>query len=817
MDLDDILQVFFEETDEHLETLERLLLAIDPSSPGDKDINAILRAAHSIKGNSATCGLDTVAKVAHEMESLLDAVRKKIAVLTPEAVDALLEANDNLMVQIDVYKAGDSVADSTVAPICSKLEHVRKNLPGLGSGFAVMRSPEPAAVPATPAGGSAREKLQAVVNTDRIVHLTFTVNERNWPLEHIYLALKEFGAYKLLDKKQSPDQKPGNHDVVLHVALKTDAPESEIRDTLSFVVDTEDNLVIASDPGLEGSDFGLFEDNAAPVETPTEPVAENQTYPPTHDALPIEEPVLDLVFDTPVEEDFPHVDLSQLESLVETEQPVEDPWGMDHLAKPEERTEALSEKMKAGTVVTAKSTPSSDETATLKNVLVAGPTTVMDHPMGTPLPVAKPDFIEGLPKESRKFQRAVDRREAAADAVSLRVNLNKVDQVVDYVGELVIAQNLLQEKTESLDPEQNAALLESLNQVLVQTKALQDSVLAIRMTPMSTVFNRFYRMVRELNSKLGKDVVLKVMGETTEMDKILVEKLVDPMAHLIRNALDHGVETPDVRLARGKPAQGYVMLRAFHRSNNVVIEILDDGAGMDRERLLEKGAERGLLRKPADEMTDSEVWNLIFEPGFSTAAAVTDVSGRGVGMDVVKQNILDLNGHVDVYSAPGKGSKITLTLPLTLSILDGMTVQVSGQSFIMPTNNLLHTMVPEMAVVRTVRGYGKVVEYDGEFIPVARLSSVFELDEEARPYEQGVWLIIESGDARMAVWVERLEGQSQVVLKSLEKNYRKSKGVFGATVLRDGSIALILEPGDVIEMAAAQRSRAWALTAELKV
>jgi len=352
-----------------------------------------------------------------------------------------------------------------------------------------------------------------------------------------------------------------------------------------------------------------------------------------------------------------------------------------------------------------------------------------------------------------------------------------------------------------LDPVIHSTVYDTLQVVMENTKALQESVLSIRMTPMSTVFNRFYRMVRELNAKLGKNVVMKTMGEQTEMDKILVEKLVDPLAHIIRNAMDHGIENPQERAAAGKYEQGYILLRAFHRANSVVIEILDDGKGMHRDKILQKAEEKGILRKDPSEMTDSEVWNLIFEPGFSTAEQVTDVSGRGVGMDVVKQNITDLNGRIDIFSAYGKGMKITLTLPLTLSILDGLFFKVGNESFVVPVSNVLQTMTPNHEAIEHRNDFGDVLLWNEQYVPVIPLHQLFEIPPSATPYDDGVWMVLESGDQQIILWIDKLEGQQQIVLKSLEKNYRKSAGIFGATIRNDGSVSLIVEPGDVIDMA----------------
>mgnify|MGYP000670751593 CR=1 FL=1 len=323
--------------------------------------------------------------------------------------------------------------------------------------------------------------------------------------------------------------------------------------------------------------------------------------------------------------------------------------------------------------------------------------------------------------------------------------------------------------------------------------------MSIRMMPISFVFSRFPRVVRDLASKLGKEVELKTVGEGTELDKGLIEKIADPLTHLVRNSLDHGIEMPEVRLAAGKSAGGTITLKASHQGGNIVIEVNDDGAGLNREKILAKARERGMA--VAETISDQEVWQLIFEAGFSTAAVVTDVSGRGVGMDVVKRNIHALGGRVEIDSALGQGTRISVRLPLTLAILDGLSVSVGGELFIIPLTYIVESLQPKADEVQTISGRGRVVHVRGEYLPVVALHEVFNLRPLIAEVHEGVVVILETEGRKTALFVDALVGQHQVVIKSLESNYRRVQGVSGATIMGDGRVALILDAMAIAQVA----------------
>ncbi|MEI7447414.1 MAG: chemotaxis protein CheW, partial [Burkholderiales bacterium] len=373
---------------------------------------------------------------------------------------------------------------------------------------------------------------------------------------------------------------------------------------------------------------------------------------------------------------------------------------------------------------------------------------------------------------------------------TIRVPIEKVDQLINLVGELVITQAMLAQTGRALDPVTHQSMATGLTDLERNTRMLQEAVMAIRMIPMAVVFNRFPRMLRDLATKLGKQVDLNTIGEDTELDKGLIEKITDPLTHLVRNAADHGIESPEDRVAAGKPAQGTVTLAASHQGGSIVIEVRDDGRGLNRQKLLKKAAERGL--PVHDQMSDQEVYGLIFEPGFSTAAQVTDVSGRGVGMDVVKRNITSLGGSVEIDSTEGRGMRVSVRLPLTLAIMDGMSVGVAEETYIVPLASVVESIHLSASDVKSVGGTGRVVEVRNEYLPLMALDDLFAVPRK-EPADGGIMIVIEAEGGRIALIVDELIGQHQVVVKNLEANYRKVPGVSGATILGDGRVALILD------------------------
>ncbi|MEK9802589.1 MAG: chemotaxis protein CheW, partial [Curvibacter sp.] len=384
---------------------------------------------------------------------------------------------------------------------------------------------------------------------------------------------------------------------------------------------------------------------------------------------------------------------------------------------------------------------------------------------------------------------------AQPEAATIRVAINKVDQLINLVGELVITQAMLAQNSRALDPTANQQLLAGLADLDRNTRDLQESVMSIRMIPMSVVFSRFPRMLRDLASKLGKKVEFVTQGEATELDKGLVEKITDPLTHLVRNSCDHGIEMPADRLQAGKPETGTITLSAAHQGGSIVIEVRDDGRGLNRDRILKKARERGL--DVSDQMSDAEVWQLIFAPGFSTADVVTDVSGRGVGMDVVKKNIAALNGTVEIDSSEGYGMRVSVRLPLTLAIMDGMSVGVGDEVYILPLSSVVESFQVKEEAVNTVAQGSRLVKVRDEYMPVIELEKVFQVPRDDAK-SSDIMVVVEAEGSRVALLVDELLGQQQVVVKNLETNYRKVPNVSGATILGDGTVALILDTSALV-------------------
>lgn len=377
---------------------------------------------------------------------------------------------------------------------------------------------------------------------------------------------------------------------------------------------------------------------------------------------------------------------------------------------------------------------------------------------------------------------------------SIRVDIDKVDSLINLVGELVITQSMLTEIGNDFTIEKLEKLKTGLDQLLQNSKDLQENVLNIRMLPMSFAFSRFPRLVRDLSSRLEKQVDLQIKGEQTELDKTVLERIVDPLVHLVRNGIDHGIEQPSTRLANGKPEMGVIELNAYHQGGSIVIEIQDDGAGLNCDKLWDKALEKGVLAEDSrrEEYSDKQIMNLIFAPGFSTAEQVSDISGRGVGMDVVRRNIEELGGHIEVESNLGEGSCFTISLPLTLAILDGQLVKVAGEVYVIPLLTIVESIQIDPACIKHASGGIELYRLREENIPILRLQDELEMGSSGG-LEQRILCFVEAAGNRVGLLLDELHDQQQVVIKSLESNYSKVAGISGATILGDGSVSLILD------------------------
>jgi len=442
----------------------------------------------------------------------------------------------------------------------------------------------------------------------------------------------------------------------------------------------------------------------------------------------------------------------------------------------------------ARVVITALEPADEDEGWGLFEPLPAAP-----DGTGTPLAAARPETGPAAPRADGAVATAAGG--GAIHTASIRVDLDRIDRLVNMVGELVITQAMLGQQASGFSIDTHPELVQGLQELSHHTRELQESVMAIRAQPVKALFSRAPRLVRDLAAKLGKQAHLVMSGEHTEVDKTVIEQLSDPMTHLIRNALDHGIEPPDERIANGKPAEGTIHLSAEHRSGRIIIEIADDGRGIDRTRVLAKAVERGLVERTA-QFSDEQIDQMIFAPGFSTAEQISDVSGRGVGMDVVRKNIQDVGGRVVVANTPGEGARFTLSLPLTLAVMDGMLLSVGGERYVLPLINIVESLRPTPQQARALVDVGDVLTLRGDYIRLIRLYELFGIAGAITDPTRGLVVVVETeGGDRVGLLVDELLGQQQVVIKSLDSNYRPVEGISAATILGDGRVSLILDVG----------------------
>ncbi|HID9894337.1 chemotaxis protein CheA [Serratia ureilytica] len=653
MDISDFYQTFFDEADELLADMEQHLLELDPLAPDIEPLNAIFRAAHSIKGGAATFGFSVLQETTHLLENLLDGARRQEMSLSTEIINLFLETKDIMQEQLDAYKTSQQPDAESFEYICQALRQLALE--------AQQQQEAPAAQPAVQQPVAQPSAAPAANEGGMRISLN------GLKASEIPLMLEELGN---LGEVKDPHQTEHS----LDVTLLTSASEDDISAVLCFVLEPEQ-----------------------------------------------------ISFSTPTQS-APAVAEANLPETVAAPEPAPAP------------------------------------------IASAAP------------PAAKP---AAAPAEAPKA------RAKASESTSIRVAVEKVDQLINLVGELVITQSMLAQRSGTLDPVNHGDLLNSMSQLERNARDLQESVMSIRMMPMEYVFSRYPRLVRDLAGKLNKQVELTLQGSSTELDKSLIERIIDPLTHLVRNSLDHGIEEPAARIAAGKSAVGNLVLSAEHQGGNICIEVIDDGAGLNREKILAKAASQGLA--VSDSMSDEEVGMLIFAPGFSTAEQVTDVSGRGVGMDVVKRNIQEMGGHVEIRSQAGKGTTIRILLPLTLAILDGMSVKVNDEVFILPLNAVMESLQPQAEDLHPLAGGERVLQVRGEYLPLVELYRVFEVEGAKTDATQGIVVILQSAGRRYALLVDQLIGQHQVVVKNLESNYRKVPGISAATILGDGSVALIVD------------------------
>ena len=627
MDMNDFTQIFFSEAEELLAEMEQQLLQLNVEAPDSEQLNAIFRAAHSLKGGAGTFGFTALQETTHLLENLLDEARSGARVLTRPIIQLFLEGKDIMQAQLEAYQASQEPDEASYRYICEALREI-----------ALLEKTPAQPQPAAPAIAAESEGVALRIVLRDVDSATQALLREE---------LTHLGQIQHVENSASS----------LTAVLLTSASADDISAVLCFVL------------------------NEAQIDIQPHPVS----------------------------------------------------------AQPE----------------TAKSAPID---AAAKAAPVAPP------------------------------------RAAGQESSSIRVAVSKVDQIINQVGELIITQAMLSQLSNTLDPAHYDALHNCVAQMERNTRELQESVMSIRMMPMDYVFSRFPRLVHDLGSRLNKEIELTLKGGSAELDKSLIERIIDPLTHLVRNSLDHGIEAKDVRVAQGKSPVGNLLLSAEHHGGNIVIEVSDDGAGLNREKILAKARSQGM--NVSDTISDDEVWMLIFAAGFSTAESVTDVSGRGVGMDVVRRNILAMGGHVEVLSKQGKGTTVRILLPLTLAILDGMLVKAAEEIYVLPLGAVMESLLPRDEMLCRFVGDERLLEVRGEYLPLVMLRQRLAIPS-SNPTDDGIVVIVQSAGCRYALWVDQLIGQQQVVVKNLEQNYRKVPGISAATILGDGSVALIL---DVVEL-----------------
>ncbi|MFK7814880.1 MAG: chemotaxis protein CheA [Gammaproteobacteria bacterium] len=697
LDLDEINEIFFEESFEGLDVMETGLLNLDQGDADSEVINDIFRAAHSIKGGAGTFGFMEISEFTHVVETLLDEVRSGTHVVSKSDIQLLLKSVDYLR---DTMRALQNKQDVDA----EGGEELRQQISDVLSASSnnAIASDEDSVQQEVPSNNNEKVESENIIEN-------YLENQKMWIIKfepHLNMLQSGNDPLRIFRELETIGELEVEASIVTLPSLDKLSPlNCHLSWDLYLTTEaTRDEILEAFDWVMEECDLELIEpkDNSEEVEVEVDIEVEIQ------------------------EKDKPTAEKKEVK-----------PEQVKANKEPEPKNKAAKSK-----------------------------------------PAAK---------------------QVAKESSSIRVSIEKVDALLDLVGELVITQSMLKRFGSEYDEDSLKELGDGLTQLERYTRELQENVMDIRMLPISSSFNRFPRLVHDISGKLGKKVDLKLSGEHTELDKTVLEKIGDPLVHLVRNSLDHGIETPDVRVAAGKPETGTLHLYAFQEGGNIVIRVEDDGAGINTEKILAKAREKGLVG--ADEnLSDDRINNLIFHPGLSTNDEVSDLSGRGVGMDVVRRNIKDLGGRVEIHSERGVGSVLTIRLPLTLAILDGQLVRCGKETYIISLLSIVETVMVSEEQVNDVAGGARVYQMRGNYIPIISLNNVFKHEHNAsiKNKNSGLLVVVESDGAQVGILVDELLDQQQVVIKSLEDNFKQMDGLSGATILGDGTVALILDvPGFV--------------------
>ncbi len=695
MAIDELVQVFLEESDDEIRELEAGLIKLEEEQEDENTINRVFRAAHTIKGSAGLVGFDDVSNFTHDIENILDRIRNRELKITKKLISNLLSAVDVLKRLISASAEGEEIDKNEIENATLTLKRFTGSK---------MTSGEEADQP-VPTKKS-REELRTVS-----VVMKFRPDILSTGQDPIMLIRELADNGEIIDTRAYTESIPDFYTINptacytwWEVILKTSRPLSDIQNIFLFVID--DNEIIIEDISeqfKEGIDLSLAE----------KPIGE---------------------------------------ILVEK-----------GIVKQEDIEDALKSHKTTGEMLVE---------------------------MGK----APKDVIE-------KMALAQSQSRKIAKSATIRVDTDKLDKLVNLVGEMVISVARMSQLASEIDSSSDSRSMQGATASLERiSRELQEQVMRVRMVPVEGTFNRFRRVVRDMSFELGKKIEIKMSGTETELDKNVIEQIGDPLKHMIRNSIDHGIESPEERTRLGKTPEGTIWLKAFQREGNIFIEITDDGKGINKQKVLEKAIERGLA-DPGRAYPDKEIFEMLFAPGLSTAEKVSEISGRGVGMDVVKKNIEDLHGSVEVLSEVGKGSTFRVKLPLTLAIIDGMMVRVGSEVLTIPLSVIDKSVRPSRAEVKTVEGKGELVDIRGEYIPLVRIYDLFNIPSEKTDPTDALVVVLQSTDSRFGVLVDDVLGQTQAVIKSIDKNFRKIEGTSGATILGNGRVSLILDVHGIERMA----------------
>ncbi|MET3613888.1 two-component system chemotaxis sensor kinase CheA [Rhizobium aquaticum] len=758
MDMNEIKEIFFQECEEQLAELESGLLKMNDGDRDPETVNAVFRAVHSIKGGAGAFGLDDLVAFAHVFETTLDCVRSNKLDPGPEVLKTMLKSADVLADLTAASRDGGTVDPSRTSVLVKELEALANGqVPAPTAEVAV-----PVAPPA-PKSAPAPAKPAAAVATDESGFQPIPFSFDDFGGEEAEAPAMEVPVCDVVFKPRPELYSKGNEAALLLRDLSRIGEMSIYCDMEALPpldqMDPEGayffwKISIRTEKGEEGvRSVFEFAEWDCDLEVKVHEVADEGS---DEEELPMQPVPFDLSALDDAEEEHDHVD--------------------DH----HEEVAAAIEAAKIATSVVSMAT---QQAAPVAHVAAAKPAAAAAAP-------------------------AAGNAESSGSGganPTIRVDLDRVDRLINLVGELVINQAMLSQSVIANETSGAGTINTGLEELQQLTREIQDSVMAIRAQPVKPVFQRMSRIVREVADMVGKSVRLVTEGENTEVDKTVIDKLAEPLTHMIRNAVDHGLEMPEKRAALGKNPEGTVKLSAKHRSGRIVIELSDDGAGINREKVRQKAIDNDLITSETN-LSDEEIDNLIFHPGFSTADKITDVSGRGVGMDVVKRSIQALGGRINISSRPGQGSTFTMSLPLTLAVLDGMVVTVAGQTLVVPLTAIVETLQPEASAIHSFGSSQRLISIRDSFCPLVDVGRILNFRSAQANPTDGVALLVESeSGGQRALMVDAIQGQRQVVIKSLEANYTHVPGIAAATILGDGRVALIL---DVDAVVAASRGQA---------